>query len=219
MLVSSGRHRAHHLCRRHGPRRAQTRQPQVHRNVTCPPRRMCASARSWCRGSPLLDESGASPSWLRGQTEAIDLSTKTVSTVDDLVAVAADTAVRRILVDGEISGVPSLRLASGQQLAGKRDGATVIFAGGRDGVQLSRDNEVARPRRPGHTAVGRRRRDARGLHAVEHAVRQRCGDHRGSAWHRGRSEEHPGVRQRCLLAKGTHDTISGGATGVWSTAG
>src|SRR5918995_6994035 len=34
--------------------------------------------------------------------------------------------VRRILVDGEISGAPSLRLAPGQQLAGKRDGATVI---------------------------------------------------------------------------------------------
>jgi hypothetical protein len=86
------------------------------------------------------------PSCLRGQTEAVDLSTKTVSTVDDLVGATADAAVRRIVVDGEISGAPSLRLAPGQQLAGKRDGATVTFAVGTDGVQLSRDNEVARLR-------------------------------------------------------------------------
>ena len=88
----------------------------------------------------------ATPSWLRGQTEAMDLFTKTVSTVEDLVAVTADSTVSRIVVDGEISGAPSLRLAPGQQLAGKRDGATVTFAGGTDGVQLSSDNEVARLR-------------------------------------------------------------------------
>jgi hypothetical protein len=70
------------------------------------------------------------------------MTERTVSTVEELVAVAGDPAVRRIAVGGVISGAPELRLAPGQQLVGRAEGAAVVFADGVDGVRLSRDNEV-----------------------------------------------------------------------------
>jgi hypothetical protein len=66
---------------------------------------------------------------------------RTVSTVEQLMAVAGDPAVRRIAVRGTIAGAASLLLAPGQQLVG--EGAEVVFADRVDGVRLSRDNEVA----------------------------------------------------------------------------
>jgi hypothetical protein len=71
---------------------------------------------------------------------------RTVSTVDGLVAAVGDGAVGRIVVEGQISGAPSLRLAPGQRMVGGSDGAEVVFADGVDGVRLSRDNEVSRLR-------------------------------------------------------------------------
>ncbi len=74
------------------------------------------------------------------------MSTRTVSTAADIAAVAGEAGVRRIVVEGEIAGAPPLRLASGQHLVGADDEAAVVFADGVDGVQLGRDNEVARIR-------------------------------------------------------------------------
>ena len=87
---------------------------------------------------------GANRFW--AQARLMENVMRTVSTVGDLVAAAADEAVRRIVVEGEISGVPSLRLAPGQQLVGGSDGAALGFADGVDGLRLSRDNEVSRLR-------------------------------------------------------------------------
>src|SRR6266498_640674 len=87
---------------------------------------------------------GANRFW--AQARLMENVMRTVSTVGDLVAAAADEAIRRIVVEGEISGVPSLRLAPGQQLVGGSDGATLVFADGVDGLRLSRDNEVSRLR-------------------------------------------------------------------------
>jgi hypothetical protein len=68
---------------------------------------------------------------------------KAVSALEDLVAAVGDETVRLVIVEGEIVGAPSLRLAPGQQLMGAGEDAAVVFADGVDGVQISRDNEVA----------------------------------------------------------------------------
>jgi hypothetical protein len=73
----------------------------------------------------------------------MDVSAKTVSDVDDLVAAVGDETVGRIVVEGEIAGAPSLRLAPGQQLMGAGESAAVVFVDGVDGVEISRDNQVA----------------------------------------------------------------------------
>ncbi|HJU98146.1 MAG TPA: hypothetical protein VJ644_09235 [Jiangellaceae bacterium] len=70
-------------------------------------------------------------------------STRSVSTAGDLEAAAGDADVRRIVVDGELTGVQPVRLAPGQQLVGAQDAPVVAFAAGVDGLQLSRDNEVS----------------------------------------------------------------------------
>jgi hypothetical protein len=74
-----------------------------------------------------------------------------VKTAEDLLAVAGDATVRRIVVAGGIAGLPTLRLAPGQHLTGASadegvDSAVLSFAGGGDGIRLSRDNEVSRLR-------------------------------------------------------------------------
>jgi hypothetical protein len=70
-------------------------------------------------------------------------SEKTVSGLEELMAAAGDETVRRIVVEGEIAGVPSFRLAPGRQLVGAAKSAALVFADGADGVEISRDNEVA----------------------------------------------------------------------------
>jgi hypothetical protein len=76
----------------------------------------------------------------------MDISARTVSTVDELVAAVGDDAVRRITVEGQIAGAPTLRLAPGQQLVGGEEGTAVVFADGVEGLQVTRDNEVSRIR-------------------------------------------------------------------------
>jgi len=66
-----------------------------------------------------------------------------VETANDLLAGAGDGSVRRIVVRGEITGLPSLTLAPGQRLLGADDGAALGFAAGADGIGLTRDNEVS----------------------------------------------------------------------------
>ena len=67
---------------------------------------------------------------------------KRVTTVDELVSATQDSGIRRIVVQGNLAGVPSLRLLPGQSLEGEGDYATVTFVEGTDGLQLSSDNQV-----------------------------------------------------------------------------
>jgi hypothetical protein len=57
-----------------------------------------------------------------------------------LAAMAAGTKL--IEVSGILRDLPSLRLASGQSLAGDGDGCTLLFADGEDGIELTANNTV-----------------------------------------------------------------------------
>jgi hypothetical protein len=67
-----------------------------------------------------------------------------ISTANDLVAASKDQSVRSIVVSGNLTNVAPLRLLPGQTLRGADDHASVTFASGSDGLELSRDNEVSR---------------------------------------------------------------------------
>jgi hypothetical protein len=79
-----------------------------------------------------------------------------VRTADELVA-ARDSGARRIVVRGEIDGLPTLTLAPGQEVVGEGDAAALRFASGRDGLVLTRDNVVSGLRvevEPARCAIG-----------------------------------------------------------------
>lgn len=65
-----------------------------------------------------------------------------VTTVDELVAATKDTSVRRILVRGDLTDAPSVRLSPGQSLRGAGDQGGITFAERIDGLQLSSDNRI-----------------------------------------------------------------------------
>ena len=65
-----------------------------------------------------------------------------VVTMNELVAAAADTGVRHIVVAAPIDNVPPLRLSPGQTLTGLDRQAVLRFAAGENGLQLSADNRV-----------------------------------------------------------------------------
>lgn len=67
---------------------------------------------------------------------------RSVATVDELVAATNDSRVRKIAVSGELIEAPGFSLLPGQSLRGADDGATIRFAVGADGLQLSSDNRV-----------------------------------------------------------------------------
>jgi len=67
---------------------------------------------------------------------------KTVTTVEQLVAVTQDAGVRQILVRGHLVDAPSVLLAPGQTLEGEGEGTTIAFARDTDGLQLSSDNRI-----------------------------------------------------------------------------
>jgi hypothetical protein len=67
---------------------------------------------------------------------------KSAASVEELVALTKDPKVTWIVVRSHLSKVPSLRLSPGQSLRGDGDQATVTFADGADGLQLSSDNRV-----------------------------------------------------------------------------
>ncbi|GAA4707398.1 hypothetical protein Prum_078370 [Phytohabitans rumicis] len=74
-----------------------------------------------------------------------------VKSREDLLAA---TGARRIVVRGDIGGLPALTLAPGQRLAG--EGRVLAFAPGVDGIRLTRDNEVSGLRievEPGRRAI------------------------------------------------------------------
>jgi hypothetical protein len=72
----------------------------------------------------------------------MSLPEKIVSTAGELLAACREVAVRHLVVRGEIANAPSIRLTPGAILSGDGDGASISFAAGIDGLQLSSDNEV-----------------------------------------------------------------------------
>jgi|GEM_PF-2100079 hypothetical protein len=65
-----------------------------------------------------------------------------VTTGDAFVAATQDKNVQEIVASGHLTGVPSVRLSPGQGLHGADKNATITFANGADGVQLSSDNRI-----------------------------------------------------------------------------
>lgn len=65
-----------------------------------------------------------------------------ITTPDELVAATRNLDVRDIIVRGQLTDTPSVRLAPGQALRGETDSAEIRFAAGVDGVQLTSDNQV-----------------------------------------------------------------------------
>jgi hypothetical protein len=67
---------------------------------------------------------------------------KWVTTTEALVAAIKDASIRRVVVSGQLSGAPCLRLAAGQSLSGAGGDSTVAFADDCDGIELSADNTI-----------------------------------------------------------------------------
>jgi hypothetical protein len=65
-----------------------------------------------------------------------------ITTTGELLAAAADAGVRTIRVAANLNGLPSFRLSPGQSLTIAGSPATLRFAEGQDGLQLSTDNRV-----------------------------------------------------------------------------
>jgi len=63
--------------------------------------------------------------------------------IDALITATLNPSVRRIVVRGQLKNAPTLRLAPGQSLHREGDLASIEFANGVDGLQLSTDNEVS----------------------------------------------------------------------------
>ena len=72
----------------------------------------------------------------------MDSKTALVTSVEQLLEATRNNDVEQIIVRGEISQVPSLRLSPGQRLLGEQDGAALLFRSEIDGLQLTTDNEV-----------------------------------------------------------------------------
>src|ERR671911_77791 len=77
-----------------------------------------------------------------------------VSTAEQLQAEAADTTTRELGVVGEITSVPTIRLAPGQRIAAAGPGAAIHFAAGGDGLLLTQDNAVTGLRLTDLTVLG-----------------------------------------------------------------
>lgn len=67
---------------------------------------------------------------------------KIVTTADELVIAIGKKGTHHIVVHGNLTDAPSVKLSPGQSLRGEGDGAAVTFVEGSDGLQLSSDNRV-----------------------------------------------------------------------------
>src|SRR5262245_50965426 len=67
---------------------------------------------------------------------------KAVTTGDAFVTATQDKNIREIVASGHLKGIPAVRLSPGQVLRGADKNATITFANGADGVQLSSDNQI-----------------------------------------------------------------------------
>lgn len=84
------------------------------------------------------------------------MTARVVKTTAMLVGAVKDGAVSLIVVDGALANVPSLRLHPGQSLQGANDRASITFAEGEEGLQLTSDNDVVNIRlqtRPDQRAI------------------------------------------------------------------
>jgi hypothetical protein len=84
----------------------------------------------------------------------MDSKTALVTSVEQLLEATRNEQVEQIIVRGEISQVPVLRLSPGQRLVGEGDGTALLFRPEVDGLQITTDNEV----RDLHLQVSRERR-------------------------------------------------------------
>src|SRR5258708_12794653 len=102
-------------------------------------------------------QASAAAKWARGTT--MSSPPQFIATAEQLVALTKEPRARHLVVCGNLANVPSFRLAPGQTLTGNGDNASISFAKGIDGLQLSSDHEVrnlllkasARRRAPLHT--------------------------------------------------------------------
>ena len=67
---------------------------------------------------------------------------KWVTTTDALISAIKDESIARVVISGRVLDVPTIRLSPGRSLCGAAEGATIEFAPGVDGVELSSDNCV-----------------------------------------------------------------------------
>jgi len=69
-------------------------------------------------------------------------SERSVTTSAELLTAAEDINIKTIVIAADLSNLPSFRLLQGQSLTGAGPHATLRFAEGQDGLQLSADNRV-----------------------------------------------------------------------------
>src|SRR5262245_15291704 len=77
-----------------------------------------------------------------GGGSRMTIAEKAVSNVPELVAATKDGSIKRIIIRGEVTNAPSIRLSPGQSLQGEGDRSEIRFAGGTDGLQVSSDNRI-----------------------------------------------------------------------------
>ena len=65
-----------------------------------------------------------------------------VTTASELLAAAADPGVAHIVVQADLTGLPTFRLSPGKTITGTTPNVVLRFAAGRDGLELSTDNKV-----------------------------------------------------------------------------
>lgn len=65
-----------------------------------------------------------------------------VSTAAELIEAARDVSAKRIIVRGELSGVPTLKLSPGQALTASPSKAMIRFVDGQDGLELFSNNKI-----------------------------------------------------------------------------
>ena len=85
-------------------------------------------------------QASAAARWARGAT--MSSPPQFIATAEQLVALTKEPRARHLVVCGNLANVPSFRLAPGQTLTGNGDNASISFAKGVDGLQLSSNNEV-----------------------------------------------------------------------------
>ena len=67
---------------------------------------------------------------------------KWVTTTDAFLAAIKDESIGTVVVTGQLTDAPSIRLSPGRQLSGAAEGSTIVFRADSDGVQLSSDNSI-----------------------------------------------------------------------------
>jgi hypothetical protein len=85
-------------------------------------------------------QASATTKWARRTT--MSSPPQFIATAEQLVALTKEPRARHLVVCGNLTDVPSFRLAPGQMLTGSGDDASISFVEGVDGLQLSSDNEV-----------------------------------------------------------------------------